>query len=62
MLWRNIVVGPPKIVLSVIASLYSLLHSSNRFSRFPLLSKDNTSLEAVTLIEENDNEVFKLLN
>ena len=24
--------------------------------------KDNTSLEAVTLIEENDNEVFKLLN
>ena len=26
------------------------------------LLKDNTSLEAVTLIEENDNEVFKLLN
>ena len=25
------------------------------------LLKDNTSLEAVTLIEENDNEVFKLL-
>ena len=24
--------------------------------------KDNTSLEAVTVIEENDNEVFKLLN
>ena len=26
------------------------------------LLKDNTSLEVVTLIEENDNEVFKLLN
>ena len=26
------------------------------------LLKDNTSLEAVTVIEENDNEVFKLLN
>ena len=26
------------------------------------LLKDNTSLEAVTLIEEHDNEVFKLLN
>ena len=26
------------------------------------LLKDNTSLEAVILIEENDNEVFKLLN
>ena len=26
------------------------------------LLKDNTSLEAVTLIEESDNEVFKLLN
>ena len=25
------------------------------------LLKDNTSLEAVTLIKENDNEVFKLL-
>ena len=24
--------------------------------------KDNTSFEAVTVIEENDNEVFKLLN
>ena len=24
--------------------------------------KDNTSLEAVTVIEESDNEVFKLLN
>ena len=27
-----------------------------------ILLKDNTSLEAVTLIEKNDNEVFKLLN
>ena len=27
-----------------------------------ILLKDNTSLEAVTLIEESDNEVFKLLN
>ena len=26
------------------------------------LLKENTSLEAVSLIEENDNEVFKLLN
>ena len=26
------------------------------------LVKDNTSLEAVTLIEENDNEELKLLN
>ena len=26
------------------------------------LQKDNTSIEAATLIEENDNEVFKLLN
>ena len=26
------------------------------------LLNDNTSFEAVTLIEENDNEVFKLLN
>ena len=27
-----------------------------------ILLKDNTSLEAVTLIKESDNEVFKLLN
>ena len=27
-----------------------------------ILLKDNTSLEAITLIEENDNEVFKLLH
>ena len=26
------------------------------------LLKDNTSLEAVTLTEENDNEVLKLVN
>ena len=40
---------------------YNALHTLYKMDRNRLL-KDNTSLEAVTLIEENDNEVFKLLN
>ena len=38
-----------------------MLWTLDKMDRNRLL-KDNTSLEAVTLIEENDNEVFKLLN
>ena len=40
---------------------YSALHTLDKMDRNRLL-KDNTSLEAVSLIEESDNEVFKLLN
>ena len=40
---------------------YNALHTLDKMDRNRLL-KDNTSLEAVTLIEESDNEVFKLLN
>ena len=40
---------------------YNALCTLDKMDRNRLL-KDNTSLEAVTLIEENDNEVFKLLN
>ena len=40
---------------------YNVLCTLDKMDRNRLL-KDNTSLEAVTLIEENDNEVFKLLN
>ena len=40
---------------------YNTLHTLDKVDRNRLL-KDNTSLEAVTLIEESDNEVFKLLN
>ena len=42
-------------------SNYNALCTLDKMDRNRLL-KDNTSLEAVTLIEENDNEVFKLLN
>ena len=40
---------------------YNALCTLAKMDRNRLL-KDNTTLEAVTLIEENDNEVFKLLN
>ena len=40
---------------------YNALHTLDKMDRNRLL-KDNTSLKAVTLIEESDNEVFKLLN
>ena len=40
---------------------YNALHTLDKMDRNRLL-KDNTSLEAVTLIEKDDNEVFKLLN
>ena len=40
---------------------YNALRTLDKMDRNRLL-KDNTSLEAVTLIEESDNEVFKLLN
>ena len=40
---------------------YNALCTLDKMDRNRLL-KDNTSLEAVTLIEESDNEVFKLLN
>ena len=40
---------------------YNALHTLDKMDRNRLL-KDNTSLEAVTLIEESDDEVFKLLN
>ena len=39
----------------------TMLYTLEKLYRNRLL-KDNTSLEAVTLIEENDNEVFKLLS
>ena len=39
----------------------TMLCTLDKIDRNRLL-KDNTILEAVTLIEENDNEVFKLLN
>ena len=39
----------------------TMLCTLDKMDRNRLL-KDNTSLEAVTLIELNDNEVFKLLN
>ena len=41
--------------------VHNALHTLDKMDRNRLL-KDNTSLETVTLIEENDNEVFKLLN
>ena len=41
--------------------VYIALHTLDKMDRNRLL-KNNTSLEAVTLIEESDNEVFKLLN
>ena len=37
------------------------MHTLDKMDRNRLL-KDNTSLEAVTQIEESDNKVFKLLN
>ena len=40
---------------------YNALCTLDKMDRNRLL-KDDTSLEAVTLIEENDNEVFKLFN
>ena len=40
---------------------YNALHILDKMDRNRLL-KDNTSLEAVTLSEESNNEVFKLLN
>ena len=40
---------------------YNALRTLDKMDRNRLL-EDNTSLEAVTLIEESDNEVFKLLN
>ena len=40
---------------------YNALCTLDKMERNRLL-KDNISLEAVTLIEENDNEVFKLLH
>ena len=40
---------------------YNALRTLDKMDRNRLL-KDITSLEAVTLIEESDNEVFKLLN
>ena len=40
---------------------YNALRTLDKMDRNRLL-KDNTSLEAVTLIEESDNEVFKLFN
>ena len=39
----------------------TMLYPLDKMDRNRLL-KDNTCLEAVILIEENDNEVFKLLN
>ena len=39
----------------------TILCTLDKMDRNRLLN-ENTSLEAVTLIEENDNEVFKLLN
>ena len=39
----------------------TMLCTLDKMDRNRLL-KDNTGLEAVTLMEENDNEVFKLLN
>ena len=40
---------------------YNALHTLDKMDRNRLL-KDNTYLEAVALIEENDKEVFKVLN
>ena len=39
----------------------TMLCTLDKIDRNRLL-KDNTGLEAVTLMEENDNEVFKFLN
>ena len=40
---------------------YNASHTLDKMDR-NRLQKDNTSLEAATLNEESDNEVFKLLN